>query len=124
MASPADHQTGLLKAMIILKNRFPHPAENLPGVQTRQVAAPKENIIPKAQAKSVLTLPTANLMVSVQEVANNAAVLAVAIKKLTLQKGLILVVRLIAMHQKEIMAVKLQATRNHLHQEINLIQVE
>jgi hypothetical protein len=122
MASPADHQTGLQKAMIIQKNPFPHPVENLPGVQIRPVAPQKENIAVKAQVKNALILPIANLMVNVQGAANTAAVLAVAIKKHTLQKSLIVADRLIAMHQKEIMAVTLQVKRNHLHQEINHIQ--
>jgi len=113
MASPADHQTGLQKAMIILKNPFPHPAENPPGVQIRPVAVQKENIMQKAQAKSVLILLTANLMASVQEAVSNAAALAVAIKKPMRQKGLTVAVHLMAMRM---------AIRNHLHREINHIQ--
>ena len=130
MASPADHQTGPQKAMIILKNHFPHPVESQHQIQTGQAAAHPKNIIAKPPARRGLIHPKANLMAAVREVkkellhpkANHtAAVLAVAIKKALRQKGHIQAGHQIVMPPKEVL-VNHRAIRNHLRQETNPIQ--
>jgi hypothetical protein len=120
--NPADHQTGLPKAMTMLKNHFPPPAENPHQIQTGPAVQVKDGPLAKVPAKKDHLASAANLMESVPIVANQKAALAEETKKALHPKGPIAADRQIAMPLKEATAAKLAVTKKLLHQETNRIQ--